>query len=80
VASKKCSQQQRGRNGTLIVNSSQCKPNPIPTPFIMASEMQNMEHVCIFMTGNDFDINSYGRNGKGAYAKKDGRSRLLFPS
>ena len=37
----------------------------------MASEMQNMEHVCIFMTGNDFDINSYGRNGKGYTRRMD---------
>ena len=35
------------------------------TPFIKAAEMGNMDHVRIFMMGNDFGIDSYGRNGKG---------------
>ena len=39
--------------------------NSIPTLFIKAAEMGNMDHVCIFMMGNDFDIDLYGRNGRG---------------
>ena len=35
--------------------------NSIPTLFIKAAEMGNMDHVCIFMMGNDFDIDLYGR-------------------
>ena len=35
------------------------------TPFIKAAEMGNMDHVRIFMMGNDFDIDLYGRNGRG---------------
>ena len=31
------------------------------TPFIKAAEMGNMDHVRIFMMGNDFDIDLYGR-------------------
>ena len=32
---------------------------------------------CIFMTGNDFDINSYGRNGKG-YARRMDEAGCYF--
>ena len=35
------------------------------TPFIKAAEMGNMDHVRIFMMGNDFDIDLYSRNGRG---------------
>ena len=31
------------------------------TPFIKAAEMGNMDHVRIFMMGNDFDIDLYAR-------------------
>jgi hypothetical protein len=44
----------------FISGAYQCDVNPIPTPFIKAAEMGNMKHVCIFMTGNDFEIDLYG--------------------
>ena len=39
----------------FISGASHSDINPIPTPFIKAAEMGNMDHVCIFMMGNDFD-------------------------
>ena len=49
----------------FISGASHCDNNPIPTPFIMAAETGNMDHARILMMGTDFNINSYGRNGKG---------------
>ena len=49
----------------FISGASQPDPNPIPSPFIKAAEMGNMDHVRILMMGTDFHIDSYGRNGKG---------------
>ena len=44
-----------------FICGTQREPNPIPEPFIKAAEMGNMDHVRIFMMGNDFDIDLYGR-------------------
>ena len=49
----------------FISAASHCDNNPIPTPFIMAAETGNMDHVRILMMGTEFNIDQYGRNGKG---------------
>ena len=33
---------------------AQCEPNPIPEPFTKAAEMENMEHVHMFMNVNEY--------------------------
>ena len=48
-----------------FICGTQHEPNPIPEPFIKAAEMQNMKHVQMFMNANDFNIDLYGRDGRG---------------
>ena len=48
-----------------FICGTQREPNQIPEPFIKAAEMQNMKHVRMFMNANGFNIDLYGRDGRG---------------